>query len=234
MDHRPLDMKFCGMIFDFNGVLWWDTSLQERAWRQTAVLLRGRPLAPQEIVLNVYGRTNRDSMEYLAGHPLAEEETRRLILEKEAFYRDLCLQEGANFRLSPGAEDLLGWLSQNGIPRTIATASGRDNVDFFVEYLGLGKWFDPDRIVCDDGRMPGKLAPDIYLRAAVNLGLDPAQCVVVEDSISGLRAARAAGIGHVIALGPKRSHTRLRQTEGVREAVENLGQVDARRLFSGG
>ena len=59
---------------------------------------------------------------------------------------------------------------------------------------------DIDKIVYANGKIPGKPAPDIYLIAAQNLGLDPKDCIVVEDAISGINAAENAGIGKIIAM----------------------------------
>ena len=138
---------------------------------------------------------------------------------------------GQEFKLSPGATELLDFLVERNIPHTIATASGRPNVDFFVEQLALATWFEIDKIVYDDGTMSGKPAPDLYLRAAGHLGLEPSKCVVIEDSRSGIQAARAAGIGHIIALGPVETHAELAGIEGVAEVVENLAQVRRNSLF---
>jgi beta-phosphoglucomutase-like phosphatase (HAD superfamily) len=138
---------------------------------------------------------------------------------------------GDAFELSPGAVELLEFLAAHEIPYTIATASGKSNVGFFFEHLDLNRWFDVDRIVYDDGSRPGKPAPDIYLEAARSLGLEPAQCVVIEDSISGVQAAHAAGIGCIIALGPASRHTALASLAGVSLVVENLGQVPRECLF---
>ena len=225
-------MTFDGIIFDFNGVLWWDAPLVEQGWQRTAMRIRGRRFSTDEIARIVHGRNNRDTMEYLAGHPLGEAEVRRLIEEKESAYRALCLQEGENFRLSPGAEGLLDFLRTRAVPRTIATASEKVNVDFFVERLGLERWFDPRLIVYDDGVRRGKPAPDFYLQAAANLQVGPSRCVVVEDALTGIRAARAAGIGYVIGLTSNQPREELVR-EGADEGVENLGQVDARSLFIG-
>jgi beta-phosphoglucomutase len=78
---------------------------------------------------------------------------------------------------------------------------------------------------------PGSPAPDIYLRAARNLGLAPVQCRVVEDSWSGIEAAHAAGIGHIVALGPAERHHELARLAGVVEVIENLGQLPSEQLF---
>ena len=99
---------------------------------------------------------------YLLRKPLTQEQVWELIERKETIYRELCLQDEERFRLAPGAAELLDWLCEHGIPHTIATASEIRNVRFFREHFGLDRWFDPRRIVYDDGTFSGKPAPDIY------------------------------------------------------------------------
>jgi beta-phosphoglucomutase-like phosphatase (HAD superfamily) len=221
-----------GLIFDFNGVLWWDNHLQEQSWRQFSAAMRGTPLSDEEMAVHVHGRTNSHTLGYLAGRSLSAGEVEELGEQKESLYRQLCLDLGAAFQLSPGAADLLDWLVAQGIPRTIATASGKRNLDFFVDHLHLDRWFDVPAIVYDDGSRPGKPAPDLYLQAAANLDLAPAQCIVVEDSHSGIQAAHAAGIGYIVALGPASTHSQLAQLEGVREVIDSLERFSRERLAS--
>jgi beta-phosphoglucomutase-like phosphatase (HAD superfamily) len=228
---RPLAPDPAGIIFDLNGVLWWDGPFQERAWHLFSEQLRGVALSSAEMAEHVHGRPNRHTLSYLAGRPLSPSDLEQLSEEKEAIYRRLCLEQGDGFRLSPGAEGLLDRLVARSIPRTIATASGRANLDFFHRYLHLDRWFDPGLIVYDDGTLPGKPAPDVYLRAAWNLGLAPGVCVVVEDSLSGIQAAHAAGIGRVVALGPAERHSTLACLAGVDLVVESLAELAALDLF---
>ena len=58
-------MRYLGIIFDFNGVLWWDKHLQEKAWIQFAGELDGRSLSGEAITQQVHGRNNRDTLAYL-------------------------------------------------------------------------------------------------------------------------------------------------------------------------
>jgi beta-phosphoglucomutase len=224
-------LKYHGLIFDFNGVLWWDSHLQEASWQIFAQSLTGRTMTAAELAQRMHGRTNQSLMEYLTGRPITGDELARLIQQKESVYRQMCLDQGPAFRLSPGAVELLDALAARAIPRTIATASERTNVDFFFEHLPLARWFDRSLVVLDDGRLPGKPAPDFYLAAAARLGPAPGRCVVVEDSDSGLAAARAAGIGYLIALGPPESHGRLVQIPGVHQVIASLAEVAADDLF---
>ncbi len=224
-------MPFKGIIFDFNGVLLWDNRLHELAWTHMSLKLRGKRLTEEEAATRIHGRNNAATLTWLTGRELDAETLERLIDEKEALYHRLCLAQRETFRLSPGAVELLTFLTELGVPRTIATAAGSGNLDFYFKYLDLARWFDRRQIVYDNGSVPGKPAPGGYLQAAANLGLSPAACVVVEDSLSGIAAARAAGIGHIIALGPKDTHVQLRALDGVSQVVETLGEIETSRLF---
>jgi HAD superfamily hydrolase (TIGR01509 family) len=218
-------MKFKGIIFDFNGVLLYDAHLHVQAWQQSAQALRGSELSDEELSVHIHGRNNSHILHYLTGRSLERSELDELTQAKESLYRRLCLAQGALFTLSPGAEELLGLLAAKNIPRTIATSSERTNLDFFITHLKLDRWFDVQRIVYDDGSFPGKPAPDMYLRAAGNLGLRPQECVVIEDAISGLRSAHAAGIGCIVALRSRSHHGTLEACEGVTIVIETLEQL---------
>lgn len=224
-------MTYQGIIFDFNGILWWDSHLQEQAWREFAREQFGVLLTDEMAAAEVHGRNNRYTLEFLAGLPLDVHRVEKLSGQKEARYRSLCLAQGDGFRLSPGAVDLLDELRDHEIPRTIATASIHANLQFFIEHLRLERWFDPELILFDDGVRPGKPAPDIYLQAARMIGLQPRDCVVVEDSMAGLQAARAAGIGYIIALmvGGRSPSDNL--IDGIDLFVESLAQLPWRDLF---
>lgn len=222
---------FKAMIFDFNGVLWWDAVLQEQSWGEYAQQTRGTAFSASEMAGYVHGRTNKDTFEYLLGRPVETDELIEFIDQKETIYRNLCLNAGPEFKLSPGAVDLLDFLVARGIPHTIATASERNNVDFFFQHLALDRWFDRDLVVHDNGTFPGKPAPDIYRMAAHKLGFPPADCVVVEDSLSGMAAANGAGIGKIIAMcSPGLAVEELKQVPGVSEVITNLAELN-RNLF---
>lgn len=225
-----MSMKFSGFIFDFNGVLFWDQEIQERAWCQFAEEAFGTTLNHEMMVIHVHGRNNQHTLEFLAGSKLADFQIAHLSARKESIYRGLCSALGGEFKLSPGSKGVLDELATRGIPRTIATASGKENLDFFYEKLRLENWFDRHLIVFDDGLRPGKPAPDIYLQAVRMIGLTPSRCVVVEDSLVGIQAAHAAGIGYVIALGESDQHAWLRSLQGVNQVVESLAHLDWEEL----
>lgn len=220
-------VKYKGIIFDFNGVLLWDTVWQDQAWREVSQELRGHPLTQAEMKSIVYGRTNREIFSYVLGRTLTETELVKLIEHKEDIYRRTALAQGKNFTLSPGAQKLLDYLAEYGIPRTIATASEITNVKFFIEHLHLDTWFRVEDILYDDGKLPSKPDPTIYLLAAKKIGLTPQECIVVEDALSGIEAARRAGVGKIIALGLPSEREVLLSVPGVSQVVTNLGEVDS-------
>ncbi|MBN1996667.1 HAD family phosphatase [candidate division KSB1 bacterium] len=218
-------MSYKGIIFDFNGVLWLDSHLQECAWKQFSEAIRGSSFSDDEMREHVHGRNNRHTLEYLVDRPVSGKELDLLTEQKETIYRQMCLEEGPNFKLSPGAVKLLNDLVAFNIGHTIATASGKTNLDFFIEHFNLEKWFFLNQIVYDDGNRPGKPDPHIYLEAAARLNLAPVQCVVVEDSLSGIKAAHTAGVGYIIALGPVKMHDRLSRLKGVDRVITSLEKI---------
>ena len=214
-------MRYRGVIFDFNGVLLDDAGYQIQAWQHMARELRGREMTGDELAVHMHGRPNSYVLSYLTGRKIAGQELLTLIQAKETLYRELCLSNPGGLQLSPGARELLDTLVARSIPRTIATSSEKTNLDFFVKHLALARWFEIANIVYDDGRRPGKPAPDMYLAAAGNIGVDPARCVVVEDAISGVMAALAARIGYIVGLGAG-SHASLLRSKGAAAVIETL------------
>ena len=136
--------------------------------------------------------------------PYTEKELARFVKIKESAYFNFCLELGDRFRLADGAVEMLDGIKEMGIPYCLATGSEKLSVDFFMEHLGLGRWFEYGKnIVYEDGSFTGKPAPDIYVIAAKKLGLSPSECLVFEDGTSGIMAANAAKVGAVIAVYQK-------------------------------
>lgn len=225
-------MRYQGIVFDFNGVLFWDADLQIRSWQGLAKNLRGREMTDDELASHMHGRPNSYVLSYLAGRTIGGQELVDLIQVKESFYRKLCLLNPRRFVLSPGARDLLETLARSNIPRTIATSSEITNLHFFIEHLRLDRWFDVAKIVFDDAVRPGKPAPDFYLAAARNIGIAPSECVVVEDAVSGIAAAYAAGIGYIVAIGAPAAFEKLLACDGVAVAIKSLRDFPREKLLA--
>jgi beta-phosphoglucomutase-like phosphatase (HAD superfamily) len=211
-----------GIIFDFNGVLFSDGDLQEESWQAMARKLRGREMTGEEFDLHMHGRPNAYVLSYLAGRQITGQELEELIEAKESLFRRLCLETPNRMTLSAGAQDLLEWLKLGGVARTIATSSQIKNVEFYIEHLHLDRWFEVGKLIYDDGVRPGKPAPDMYLAAARNIGVEPGRCVVVEDAVSGVMSAQAAGIGYIVGIGTEASHAEQLTSRGAAVVIETL------------
>lgn len=220
-----------GIIFDFNGTLFYDTPMHMDAWRICSERLRGTPFSDEEMEKYMMGRTNYDIIKYAIGKDPDKEEAKRFADEKEAQYRKQCEEDTENTKLVKGSHKLLDYLVEKNIPHTIATASDKANVDFFIRVFELKKWFNLEKIVYDDGNMPNKPAPDIYLKAAKNLGLDPKDCVVIEDAPSGIESAKKAGIGKIIAIAPREKQALYEDIDGVSDVISDFDELD-RKIFA--
>ena len=219
-----------GIIFDFNGTLYWDSDLHYKAWKEFSALLRDRPFTDEEMREKMFGHTNSDIIEYLIGKKPTKEMVEKYGKEKEAVYRKRCLLEPDKFKLAPGAIDLLDYLKDNNIPRTIATMSEWDNVEFYIKEFHLDKWFEIDNIVYSDGTIPGKPAPDIFLIAADKIKLNPKDCIVVEDAIAGINSAKSAGIGKIIAIASLEPIKFYKSIEGISKIIKTFHEFDRNLL----
>jgi beta-phosphoglucomutase-like phosphatase (HAD superfamily) len=219
-----------GIIFDFNGTLFFDSEKHLEAWREFSKRLRPYAFTDEEMREYMFGRTNEDIIAYLIGKKPEPELVERLGKEKEAVYRDMCRKDFKNTVLAPKAIEFLDWLKENDIPRTIATMSEKDNVDFYIEEFNLEHWFDIDKIVYADGTIPGKPAPDIYQKAAKILNLSPKDCIVVEDAVSGIESARSAGIGKIIAIASMESTELYKNIPAVSQIIKTFNDID-RNIF---
>lgn len=193
------------VIFDFNGTLFWDTDFHIQAFHifvkryQNGVggQLKARKLTSRDMTDNIMGRSNDTIMKYIFGQDITKEQVATLADEKEAIYRDLCR---GRVRLADGAEELFDRLKAAGVPFTIASSADKVNIDFYYEELPLSRWVDRETVVYNDGTLRGKPHPDLFLRAAEQLGIDIRHTTIFEDSQAGVEAAENAGAGQVIVV----------------------------------
>ena len=131
----------------------------------------------------------------------------------------------------PGAVTAVRKLAAGGTPIAVASSSHRAVIDAALGSLGIAGLFRV--VVASDEVAHGKPAPDVYLLAARELGVDPARCLVVEDSLNGVLAGRAAGM--TVALVPNAS---VPPAAGAREAASlilaSLAELDPLPRLSAG
>ncbi len=187
-------MKYRGVIFDFNGTLYWDTPLHDQAFD---IFLKKHDiiLSPAEKKEKIHGKTNNDIFKGLFNRELSASEIHEYTMEKETTYQNISREK--NLPLAPGAADLINFLRSFGVGYTIATSSGLENVEFYFSHLKLHKLFDRKKVVYNNGILRGKPHPDLFLEAIKVLGIAPYELMVFEDSVSGIIAAEKAGIGKI-------------------------------------
>ena len=189
-----------GILFDFNGTLFKDTHLHRQAWHNFFLNNFGWDFSDEEIMRRCLGPSNDDIFKDFFEGRLSKEEADALAEKKEIEYRTAVKADPANMHLIEGAPEMLDMLVDKGIPFALATASPIGNIMFYLEDLGLKKWFTLERIVFEEGKLPSKPNPAFYIEAARRIGLTPEECLIVEDSPTGIQAAINAKAERIIAL----------------------------------
>jgi beta-phosphoglucomutase len=179
-------MNSYAVIFDMDGVLV-DTNPYHKISLKQFCENHGYRLKEEDLLSKIYGRTNNEWIRNIFG-PLSKEKILELGEEKEALFR--AIYKDVINPLS-GLDDFLKQLEEKGIPKAIGTSAPRSNVDFILEHTRLKKYFTT--ILDQSDVEHGKPNPEIYLKVASRLGFPPQQCIVFEDSLSGVESAQRAG-----------------------------------------
>jgi beta-phosphoglucomutase len=213
------------VIFDFNGTLFFDTEFHNTAWQQFAENHTVH-LTTEDLGRNIHGHTNKEILEYLFGPSLSNDQLGRFYEEKEEIYRTICRNNPELCVLAPGAENFLNYLKENKIKRTIATASYPKNVQFYNEIFKLDRWFFIDKIIHDNGSFRGKPDPGMFLAAAEVLNTPTNNCMIIEDSIMGITAARNAKAGMIIAISENIQSNKFSAYNFVDHIITDFGEID--------
>ncbi|MGL6094370.1 MAG: HAD family hydrolase [Fimbriiglobus sp.] len=112
---------------------------------------------------------------------------------KETLYRDAVRRDGTN--LLPGVRELLDGFAAAGWRQAVGSSAPRGNLDLLLGVTDTAKFFGA--IVSGDDVRHGKPNPEVFVSAAARLGVNPARCVVLEDAIAGVQAAKAGGMACV-------------------------------------
>ncbi len=209
-----------GVIFDFNGTLFFDNDKHILAWGEISKKLRGHGITEDELLEHFNGVPNQKIVAYLLGKEGSMEEIEKYSQLKEELYRRFCLEDQEKFHLVDGATEFFEKLVEKSIPFTIASASIKPNIDFFVREFKLANWMNPGNIVYDDGSYENKVA--MFLDAAKKLGVDIKNCMIVEDSVSGINSAYAAGCRNIVVIDSSNKAEEYKTLPGVVKVIHNF------------
>lgn len=180
-------MALQAVIFDMDGTLVDSMPHHMLAW-QFFLEKKGIKATMAEIKEKGHG-TLYDIMPRFFGKDTSPELSYTLAMEKEAIFRKMY---GPHMKPITGLLDWLAILKQNGVKIGLGTAADDSNTFFTLENLHIKSYFDA--IVTSNQVAIGKPSPDVYLYASNLLEVIPANCLVFEDTVSGVMAAKAAGM----------------------------------------
>ncbi len=185
------------VIFDMDGVIVDSNPAHTIALKQFCAR-HGFDLTEEALRQKIYGRANKDWIRNLFGD-ITEAQLKAYATEKETLFREIY---AASIEAVPGMESFLKKLEAAQIDKAIGTSAPPENVEFTLRHTKLGDYFSTIRNESHIQR--GKPDPEIYLLVAEALGYAPAQCVVFEDSLSGVESANRAGCK---VIGVSTTHT---------------------------
>ncbi|MDD5605492.1 MAG: tRNA (adenosine(37)-N6)-threonylcarbamoyltransferase complex dimerization subunit type 1 TsaB [Dehalococcoidales bacterium] len=181
------------VIWDLDGVIVDSADYHLHAWQEAA-----KPLGivfPADYFWKTFGTSNNSIVAGL-NLKLAPDEIKTMISTKESLFRQM-ITEG--IKPLPGAIDLIIGLKKRKISMAIASSAPLDNIRCILNTLGIRQYFRA--LVGEDDVSQGKPDPEVFLKAAEKLGVSPDKCVVVEDAIQGVKAAKKARMACLAVAG---------------------------------
>jgi beta-phosphoglucomutase len=181
-------MNKLAVIFDMDGVICHTNPYHSDAFK---VFFGKRGLNPteEEFAQHMYGKSNKYIFSHFLQREVIGEEFTLLENEKEGLFREIYAKKVATI---PGFLPFLSQLKEKGIKTGVATSAPRANLDLIMGKLE----FEPqmESVLASENVKNHKPDPEVYLTSAKNLGVETSQCVVFEDSFSGVSAAINAGM----------------------------------------
>jgi HAD superfamily hydrolase (TIGR01509 family) len=176
------------VIFDMDGLMIDSEHLQSKSFEAVLGEYGVTPDLHGGLVQEV-GVGARDNWERLKELHQLSESVEVLYDKKQRVYEELLAQ---GMQPMPGLMSLLDYLSERDVKKAIASSSARHHIITVIEQLQAGHHFDA--IISGDQVKRGKPEPDIFLRAAEEVGIKPTECIVLEYAPTGVAAAKRAGM----------------------------------------
>lgn len=181
------------VIFDMDGTMVDNMMVHHRAWQRKLAQL-GLEMDLDQVRQEIHG-VNKQILQRLFGDRFTDEDRECIAWEKEEEYRKIFKDE---LKLIDGLDGFLEVLQASELPIGIGSAAPVENVDFVLDELKIRDLFQLVKHAGDV--IKGKPDPEIYLKVATGLGVNPEECVVFEDTPTGAQAGSAAGCKVVVIL----------------------------------
>ncbi len=182
-------------IFDMDGVISHTNPFHAEAFRAFFKNHNIEQATEEEFEQHMYGKHNSYIMQHFFKRPISPEELRTLEFEKEQLFRVIYKGDVAPIK---GLIEFLGQLKDSGFKLAVATSAPKENMDLILDELNIRSLFS-STLSSEDVKLH-KPHPEVYLKSAENLGIPIKQCIVFEDSFSGITAAQNAGMKVVAVL----------------------------------
>jgi beta-phosphoglucomutase len=216
-----------GVIWDVDGTLVDTAEMHFDAWKRTCKELQ-RDFTRADFAAT-FGRRNPEIMKELFGNRFNPSEVEEIGKRKEDYYRDAVRQHGVT--LLPGVAPLLEGLRKDDFRQAIGSSAPRENIDLILQLTSTSCYFLG--ISSSEDTQRGKPDPQVFLIAAERIGVAPEHCVVFEDAVAGVEAARNGGmrciavtfVGHHPA-----AKLRAAGADRVVGTLEEVSAEDVRRL----
>jgi beta-phosphoglucomutase len=181
------DGKTCAAIWDMDGTLVDTAELHFQAWLELCRQI-GRPFTRAEFAAT-FGRRNPEILRQLFGEKYSDTEIAELGHRKEELYR---AEAARGVELLPGVRSLLQELQERGFKQGIGSSAPRHNLELILRLTRTEAFFET--VVAMEDTQRGKPDPQVFLVAAQRLEVAPGRCLVLEDAVAGVEAAKAAGM----------------------------------------
>ena len=209
------------ILWDMDGVLADTSQLHFETWERV-LTEQGIPFDRQKFHL-IYGLKNRDLLPYLTDRPLEPQWIEWISDQKELAFR----QALPGLQPLPGVVDWLGRFKSLGWKQAVASSAPQENVEALVDVLDIRDYFDA---LVTPGDLPGKPDPAVFIKASRLLEIPVKDCIVIEDSIPGIEAARRANM-HCIAVTTTNPPEALTRADIVVDSLELLKMYQVESLY---
>jgi beta-phosphoglucomutase family hydrolase len=213
-----------GVIWDLDGVIADTAHYHRKAWQETFRKM-GREFTEDDFKYS-FGLRNYDIIPGILGKEISNEEINRISDEKEVVFRRLI---AGNIKPLPGVIVLMKSLEDAGFQMGLASSTPRENIHLVLEGLGIRNYLKC--VIAAEDVSRGKPDPQVFLLAAVKLGIEPGDCIVIEDAVAGVAAARSAGM-RCLAITTTHPRGSLREADLIVDSLVEVSVDDIERLLA--